>query len=100
MKFYLLSEILTGRLVIDSTDESRKHVVERTTTASCWIDAKRKFGFELTPLQQVMLDEKNNRLKTCRGPVGHVEDAGAKLRIANSKLPDWVKAGFEEGDDL
>ncbi len=100
MKFYLLSEIQTGRLVIDSTIEPRKHVEQRTTTASCWIDAKRKFGFELTPLQQVILDEKNNRLKAGRRPVGHIEDAGAKLRIANSKLPDWVKASFEERDDL
>jgi len=100
MKFFLLTEQQTGRLVIDSDNKLCGHIVERETTASCWIDAKRKFGFELTPLQQVLLDEKNNRLKADRRTVGHVEDAGPKLRIANSKLPDWVKASFEERDDL
>lgn len=100
MKFFLLSENKTGRLVIDTDGKSQSHVVQGTMTASCWIDAKRKFGFELTPLQQVLLDEKNNRLKAGRRTVGHVKDAGEKLRIADSKLPDWIKAGFEEGNDL
>lgn len=100
MKFFLLSENKTGRLVIDANGKLQGCTVQNITTASCWIDAKRKFGFELTPLQQVLLDEKNNRLKAGRRTVRHVEDAGKKLRVADSTLPDWIKAGFEEGNDL
>ena len=94
MKFYLLWNPKTNRIVIDKTALSG-HEVQKETNASCWIDAKRKFGFELTALQQEMLNAKNNSDKASGRAVGHQQDAGAKLRVADGELQDWVKAGFE-----
>lgn len=55
--FHLLYNEETNRLVIhDNT--LRGYEIQSTVRASCWIEAKKKLGFELTPLQSEMLDRK------------------------------------------
>lgn len=100
MKFYLLWNEATNRLVIDRSKDLKGYVVQKETTASCWIDAKRKFGFELTPLQQEMLNEKNNSAQAGRRFVRHLQDAGAELRATNSSMQDRIEAGEDTGDDM
>lgn len=100
MKFYLLWNEATNRLVIDRSKDLKGYVVQKETTASCWIDAKRKFGFELTPLQQEMLNEKNNSLKAGRRFVRHLKDAGTEFRNPDSELPDGFEAGEDSGVNL
>lgn len=95
MKFYLLWNEATNRIVIDRSPDLKGYAVQKETTASCWIDAKRKFGFELTPLQQEMLNEKNNSHQAGRRFVRHLKDAGTEFRNPDSELPD----GFETGED-
>lgn len=51
MIFYLYR--WDGRLMIDSAD--RIAICDGAREAPSWIDAKRQFGFELTPLQAEML---------------------------------------------
>ena len=93
--YYLLFNEKTNRLVIDSCKSLPGYVVQRHTKASCWIEAKKLLGFELTALQQEMLNEKNNSHQAGRRFVRHLKDAGAELRTPDSELSD----GFETGED-
>jgi hypothetical protein len=99
MKFYLLWNPKTNRIVIDRT-VLKGHEVQKETTASCWIDAKRKFGFELTPLQQEMLHEKSNSSQAGRRFVRHLKDAGAELRLTDDELSDGSEVGEDSGVGL
>lgn len=90
--FHLLWHPDTNRLVIGGRIlpgyESQK-----TVRASSWIDAKKRLGFELTALQNEMLNAQNNRGKADRGVVRNLEDARVKFRPANQHLPDRGEAG-------
>lgn len=85
--FHLLWHPDTNRLVIDGRIlpgyESQK-----TVRASSWIDAKKRLGFELTALQNEMLNAQNNRNEANRGVVKNLENARVKFRPANYQLPD------------
>lgn len=98
--YYLLFNEKTNRLVIDSCKSLAGYVVQNKVSASCWIEAKKLLGFELTPLQQEMLNEKNNRDKAGRRAVRHKQDAGAELRAAYSELQDGLEAGEDSGDSV
>lgn len=100
MKFYLLWNEKTNRLVIDKNKDLKGYVVQKETTASCWIDAKRKLGFELTPLQQEMLHEKSNSTQAGRRFVRHLKDAGAEFRFTDEELSDGSEALEDSGVDL
>ena len=91
MKYYLLWNKQTNRMMIDShTHAGWKK--ENSIEASCWIEAKKLFGFELTPLQQRMLDEKDNRAEISRRTIQHKQDAGAELWLAHRELLDGIEA--------
>lgn len=100
--YHLLWDPITNRLVI----EQRKlngYESQKTVRASCWIDAKKKLGFELTALQQEMLNAsnaQNNSAKAGRRVVHNIEDARAKLRPAHRSLPDRGEAGEGSRDSL
>ena len=98
--YYLLFNEKTNRLVIDSCKSLPGYVVQRHTKASCWIEAKKLLGFELTALQQEMLNEKNNRDSAGRRSVRHKQDAGAELRSAYLEMQDRGEIGSDTGDDL
>jgi len=97
--YHLLWHPEQNTLVIDDHVkvgyESQKHV-----RATCWIHAKQKLGFDLTPLQKEMLDEKNNRNKTNRGTVANIEDARKKLRPADVRVSNWRETGPDTGDGM
>jgi len=76
--YHLYEHFPSDRLVIcEGTLAESK--LERSVNASCWIEAKKKFGFPLTDLQEHMLNEKNNRNQTGRRLVRNVKNAGLEL---------------------
>lgn len=90
--YHLLWHPETNRMVIDD------HIIkgyesQKTTRAASWIDAKKRFGFELTPLQQEMLNAQNDRDKASRGVVKNIKDARPKLRSPDRQLLDRSEAG-------
>lgn len=99
MIYYLLWHPKTNRLVIDKA-KLVGYEVQKKTDAGCWIEAKKKLGFELTALQQEMLDAKNNSNQVGRGPVRHVENAGTKLRSSDRQLQNRREAGSNIELDL
>ena len=90
--FHLLWHPETNRLVIEERI-LKGYESQKTARATCWIDAKKKLGFELTALQEEMLNAQKVRTEAGRGVVRHIEDARAKLRPANRQLPDRGEAG-------
>ena len=90
--YHLLWHPGTNRLVIEGRILP-EYESQRTVRASCWIDAKKKFGFELTALQEEMLNAQNNSHKASRGTVYHIKDARPKLRPANRQLFDRSEIG-------
>ena len=53
MKYYLLYNETTNRLVIHNK-AWHGWKIQKTTIARSWIDAKKRFGFELTALQELI----------------------------------------------
>lgn len=98
--YYLLWHPGTNRLVIDKDSSLHGYKVEKKVAAHSWIEAKKKLGFELTPLQQRMLDEKNNRAEAGRRLVRHIKDAGKELRVTDSELQDGGEVSEDSGIDL
>ena len=91
MKYYLLWNKTTNRMMIDSrTHAGWKN--EKSVEASCWIEAKKLLGFELSPLQQRLLDAKDNRAEISRRTIQHKQDAGAELWLAHRELLDGIEA--------
>ena len=58
MTYYLQQHVKDGRWIIDSTFPQNCHAVKDSRQASCWIEAKRLFGYWLTPVQEIMLDRR------------------------------------------
>ena len=55
--YHLLFNEETNRLVIHS-DSIQGYRIESSVEASSWIEAKKLLDFELTTMQQMMLDER------------------------------------------
>ena len=91
MTYFLLWNKQTNRMMIDACMHAGWKK-ENSVEASCWIEAKKLFGFELSPLQQRMLDEKDNRVEISRRIIQHQQDAGAELWAAHRELLDGVEA--------
>jgi beta-N-acetylglucosaminidase len=97
--YHLLWHPETNRLVIDD------HIIDgyesqKTTRAVSWIDAKKRFSFELTPLQQEMLNAQNDRDKANRGVVKNIKDAMSKLRSSDRQLLDRSEVGGSSRERL
>lgn len=90
--YHLLWHPGTNRLVIEQRILSG-YESQKTVRASSWIDAKKRFGFELTALQEEMLNAQNNSHKVSRGTVHNIKDARSKLRAANRQLFDRSETG-------
>lgn len=90
--YHLLWHPGTNRLVIEQRILSG-YESQKTVRASSWIDAKKRFGFELTALQEEMLNAQNNSHKVSRGTVHNIKDARSKLRAADRQLPDRSEVG-------
>lgn len=99
MTFYLLWNEITNRMVIDRVKVTG-YEIQKETRAKSWVEAKKLLGFELTPMQQRMLDAKDNSDKTDRGSVRHKQDAGSLIRAAYGELPDGGEALEDTGIDL
>ena len=80
--YHMLWSSDTNRIIIHTTVLSG-YISQRTVRASCWIAAKKKLGFDLTPLQEEMLNAKNNSAAPHRGTVVNLKDARTKLRVTN-----------------
>lgn len=50
--YYLMENVAEHRMMIDKVEHAKCPTCE-TTTARSWIEAKRKFGFELTVNQEM-----------------------------------------------
>ena len=98
-KFFLLWDPVTNRVVIDR-ERLKKHEVQEETEASSWIEAKRNYGFELTPLQRERLNEANNRTQAGRRLLRDLEDARDELRAADLSLQDGGKADADSGNGV
>jgi hypothetical protein len=96
MEYFLLWSEETNRIVI-ARDIPKGYEVQKQTRASSWIDAKKRFGFELTPLQQRMHDAQNNSHQASGGSVRHEQDAGALIRAAYGELPDGCETLEDTG---
>jgi hypothetical protein len=96
MTYLLLWNEVTNRMVIDII-KITGYEVQKETQAASWIEAKKKFGFELTPLQQRMLDAKSNSHQAGGGLVRHEQDAGALIRATYGELPDGCEALEDTG---
>lgn len=59
--FYLQQHEKGGRWIIDSTFPQNCHRVQDSRDAVEWLEAKRLFGFELTPVQEWLLDLHNEQ---------------------------------------
>lgn len=71
MTYHLLWNKRTNRMMIDN----RIHdgwVVEKSTKANSWLEAKQKFGLELTPLQKDILNAKNDSAEISRRVIQHL----------------------------
>lgn len=91
MKYFLLWNKQTNAMVID-TRVRTGWKTENKVEASSWIEAKKLLGFELSPLQQRLLDEKDNRAEISRRTIQHKQDAGAELWLAHRELLDGIEA--------
>lgn len=61
MTFYLQQHTKGGRWIIDSALPQNCHRVKESREAPEWLEAKRLFGFELTPTQQYLLEKHNEQ---------------------------------------
>ena len=85
MKYFLLWNDQSNRMMIDH----RTHPgwkVEKKTEADSWLEAKQKFGMELTTLQKEILNAKGNRAEISRRIIRHEQNAGAKLWSPDSRV--------------
>lgn len=96
-KFYLLWHSVTNRMVIDRT-KLKDYEVQKKTDALCWIEAKKNFGFELTPLQQEKLNAKSNSYQAGRRLLRDIKDAGAELWSTDGSVQDGVEIGEDAGN--
>ena len=55
-KFYLMFSESENRFIVDS-EKYPGSQVKKEIMAESWIDAKQKFGYELTLKQEIMLEE-------------------------------------------
>lgn len=53
--YFLQKDKASERLMIDIKNHS-EFKLEQALDACCWIEAKKNFGFELTGLQEVLLE--------------------------------------------
>lgn len=99
MTYHLLWNEKTNVLRIDN----RLHdgwVVEKSTKANSWLEAKKKLCFKLTPFQQELLDAKNDSAEISRRVIQHLQDAWTELRPADGRVQDWLEALEAPGVDL
>lgn len=57
MTFYLQQHEKGGRWIIDSTFPANAHRVMDAREASEWLEAKKFFGFRLSPIQEHLLEK-------------------------------------------
>lgn len=57
MTFYLQQHTKGGRWLIDSTFPLNAHKVADSREASEWLEAKRLFGYPLSPVQEALLEK-------------------------------------------
>lgn len=98
-KFFLLWDPVTNRIVIDR-EHLKGHDVQAETEANSWIEAKRDFGFELTPLQRDRLNEANNRNQAGRRLLRDLKDARDELRAADLSLQDGGEVDADSRDGV
>lgn len=55
MTFYLQQHEKNGRWLIDSTFPNSAYRVADSREASEWLEAKKLFGFDLSPIQEALL---------------------------------------------
>jgi len=60
MIFYLQQHTKGGRWLIDTTFPQNCYKVRDSRDAPEWLEAKRLFGFELSPVQQHLLEKHDN----------------------------------------
>lgn len=96
MKYFLLWNERTNKMMID-TRVRKGWKTEQKTEASCWLEAKQNFGFELTPLQKEILDAKGDRTEIGRRIVRHKQDARTELWAPDSNLFDGLEAFEDSG---
>lgn len=58
--FYLMFSEKENRAIVD-TEKYPGAEVQKEVLAKSWLDAKNKFGFELTLKQEIMLEEQNGK---------------------------------------
>lgn len=97
MKYFLLWNKQTNAMVID-TRVRAGWKTENKVEASSWIEAKKLLGFELSPLQQRLLDEKDNRAEISRRTIQHKQDARTELWPTDSELFDRLEALEDSGE--
>lgn len=61
MVFYLQQHTPDGPWLIDSTFPLTAHRVQESRDALEWLDAKRLFGFPLSPVQESLLEKHNEK---------------------------------------
>ena len=91
MNYHLLWNEKTNALRIDN----RLHdgwIVEKSTKANSWLEAKKKFNFASTPFQQEILDAKNDSAEISRRVIRHLQDAWTEFRPTDGDVQDWLKA--------
>ena len=97
MKYFLLWNKKTNRMLID-TRVRQGWKTEQKTEATSWLEAKKNFGLELTPLQKEILDAKDDRVEIGRRIIRHQQNAGTELWPADGKLLDWSQALADTGE--
>jgi hypothetical protein len=69
--FYLQQHEESGRWLIDSTFPLNAHGVADSRDASEWLEAKRSFGYPLSPVQERLLETPlADRLKALKEGLG------------------------------
>lgn len=99
MKYFLLWDKSTNNMIID-THVRKGWKTEKIVVAESWLEAKKEFGFDLSPLQQRILSEKNNSAEVGGRVVGHQQIAGIEFWLADSELQDRREAGETAGINL
>jgi hypothetical protein len=62
--YYLQQHEEDGRWLIDSTFPLKAHRVSESREARCWIEAKKAFGYELSAVQEALLEKFEKSLTT------------------------------------
>lgn len=71
MTFYLQQHVKGGRWLIDSTFPLNAYGVAGSCEASEWLEAKKAFGYELSPVQEALLETPlAERLKALKDRLG------------------------------